>query len=48
MFGKTVRIEDMVLSPRTTDPMQWIGTLIIRELGPDADFAPAIRQEGSL
>ncbi len=49
MFGKTVIIDEFSMIPRGVDnPMQWVGNLVLRELGPDTDFAPLIRQEGDV
>ena len=49
MFGKICRIEEMIWEPRLgSSEIQWVGSLIVKELGPDADLAPLIRQEGTL
>ena len=48
LFGKVYAIEELRLSPRGSSPIQWVGTLALRELGADDRFAPMLRQEGDV
>lgn len=49
LFGKVLTIDELSLSPRVgSGLMQWVGRVVLSELGPREEFAPLQRQEGDV
>lgn len=49
MFGKVLTIDDLSFTPRAgAGLVQWVGRIVLSELGPREEFAPLQRQEGDV